>query len=374
MEWEGCWYIDTALPFGLRSAPKIFNAVADGLQYILEDCGVSCLHYLDDFFTWGRAGTNECARALDTALSCCAKLGVPVAEHKTQGPVTKLVFLGIEIDSVSRTLRLPEEKLCRLQVNIREWQEKRVCTKRDLLSIIGLLQHACCVVRPGRSFLRRMISLSTRAKKLHHKIQLNVGFRSDLCWWATFLTHWNGVGMVQDPGGHEEVIVTSDASGSWGCGAFVSSGEWFQFQWPEPWSAVNITSKELLPIVMGTALWRKHWQGKAVKFRCDNAAVVAIVRSGTSKDELAAQLMRCLFLFEARFDLKLRAVHLPGRDNGAADALSCNDHMSFLSQVPSAHQAPTDIPHGLMKALVLDRPDWTSRSWTGLLNSISQKD
>ncbi len=36
--------------------------------------------------------------------------------------------------------------------------------------------------------------------------------------------------MVQDPGGHEEVIVTSDASGSWGCGAFVSSGEWFQFQ------------------------------------------------------------------------------------------------------------------------------------------------
>lgn len=178
-----------------------------------------------------------------------------MAEHKTQGPVTKLVFLGIEIDSVSRTLRLPEEKLCRLQVNIREWQEKRACTKRDLLSIIGLLQHACCVVRPGRSFLRRMISLSTRAKKLHHKIRLNVGFRSDLCWWATFLTHWNGVGMVQDPGGHEEVIVTSDASGSWGCGAFVSSGEWFQFQWPEPWSAVNITSKELLPIVMGTALW-----------------------------------------------------------------------------------------------------------------------
>ena len=29
MSWQGAIYIDTALPFGLHSAPKIFNAVAD---------------------------------------------------------------------------------------------------------------------------------------------------------------------------------------------------------------------------------------------------------------------------------------------------------------------------------------------------------
>lgn len=371
MEWEGSWYMDAALPFGLRSAPKIFNAVADGLQYILGVDGVTCLHYLDDFFIWGRAGTDECSRDLDRALKCCARLGVPVAENKTTGPVTKLVFLGIEIDSVAKSLRLPDDKLHRLQENIREWQGRRTCTKRDLLSIIGLLQHACCVVRPGRSFLRRMITLATKAKRLHHRIRLNAGFRSDLCWWATFLAHWNGTGMLPDVSGREEVIVTSDASGSWGCGAFWSSGEWFQFQWPESWRGIHITSKELLPIVMASALWGKHWQGKAVKFRCDNAAVVAIVRSGTSKDELAAQLMRCLFLFMAKFDLCLRAVHLPGKDNGAADALSRNDHMSFLSQVPAARHAPTAIPPGLARALVHNRPDWMSKSWTGLLSSIS---
>jgi hypothetical protein len=32
MEWEGAVYVDPMLPFGLRSAPKIFNAVADGLE------------------------------------------------------------------------------------------------------------------------------------------------------------------------------------------------------------------------------------------------------------------------------------------------------------------------------------------------------
>ena len=30
MEWKGQWYVDAALPFGLRSAPKVFTALADG--------------------------------------------------------------------------------------------------------------------------------------------------------------------------------------------------------------------------------------------------------------------------------------------------------------------------------------------------------
>ena len=30
VEWEGQVYVDCTVPFGLRSAPMIFNAVADG--------------------------------------------------------------------------------------------------------------------------------------------------------------------------------------------------------------------------------------------------------------------------------------------------------------------------------------------------------
>jgi len=32
MYWEGQVFLDTTLPFGLHSAPKIFNAEADGLH------------------------------------------------------------------------------------------------------------------------------------------------------------------------------------------------------------------------------------------------------------------------------------------------------------------------------------------------------
>ena len=80
-----------------------------------------------------------------------------------------------------------------------------------------------------------------------------------------------------------KVMMTSDASGSWGCGAFTSAGEWFQLEFPESWNDIHITVKELLPIVIGAAVWGCQWKGLTVTCQCDNAAVVAVVNSGKSK-------------------------------------------------------------------------------------------
>lgn len=45
--WKGDVFLDTALPFGLHSAPKIFSAVADALLFIMMSNGVdSSIHYL----------------------------------------------------------------------------------------------------------------------------------------------------------------------------------------------------------------------------------------------------------------------------------------------------------------------------------------
>ncbi len=51
MWWHGHTYVDKVLPFGLRSAPKLYNAIADGLLWILINSDqVLGIHYLDDFF------------------------------------------------------------------------------------------------------------------------------------------------------------------------------------------------------------------------------------------------------------------------------------------------------------------------------------
>ena len=182
----------------------------------------AALHYLDDYIFFGPSGTPECAEALKMALQLCERLGVPVSKLKIEGPATVLSFLGILLDTVALELRLPDDKLRRLKTLIQQWKLKKSCTKRELLSLrIGQLQHACRVVRPGRTFLRHMINLSTWAKELHHHLRLNASFRSDLQWWSIFLADWNGVSMMtRDPQIQPEAIVTSDASGTWGCGAF----------------------------------------------------------------------------------------------------------------------------------------------------------
>ncbi len=351
MQWDGHIYVDKVLPFGLRSAPKLYNAIADALLWILERSDeVEAIHYLDDFLLFGAPDSRQCEQALTKALSRCQALGVPVASRKTEGPSTVLIFLGVELDSNTMTVRLPAPKLDRLRREILRWEGRKSCTKRELLSIIGLLQHACSVIKPGRSFLRQMIELSKCVHELHYRVRLNAG--------------WNGACPMSSLGHQKpQVTLTSDASGSWGCGASTSNGEWFQLQWPGSWDGIHITAKELLPIVVGAAVWGSVWEGSTVLCLCDNAAVVAIVNSGRSKMDRAMHLMRCLSFFLARWGISLVCRHVPGSLNGAADALSQNAFPSFQRLVPGASITPTVIPDNLLQCLVLGTPDWTKLDW-----------
>ena len=135
MEWKGAIYIDTCLPFGLRSAPKLFNVMADLLEWILLHQGVSCiLHYLDDYLTMGPPGTQICQQNLRMPIEVRAMLGIPLALNKGEGPSTTLEFLGILLDTVRMESRLPPEKLTR-DPNVHSGMaNKKECNKeRDLV-------------------------------------------------------------------------------------------------------------------------------------------------------------------------------------------------------------------------------------------------
>ena len=101
---------------------------------------------------------------------------------------------------------------------LKEWRGRKAGKKRDLLSIIGTLHHASKAVRQGRTFLRRLINLSMAVKHVDNFVRLDISAQSDIQWWWGFAESWNGVSMLlrQDTE-NPQVIVTSDASGSWGC-------------------------------------------------------------------------------------------------------------------------------------------------------------
>ena len=108
LEGKGVATMMLSCHFVLCSAPKIFNAVADGLQWILGEVGVEGLHYLDNYIIFGAPHTQECRQALDRALGLCKRLDVPIAAHKTEGPATVIQFLGIELDSGAMEARLTQ--------------------------------------------------------------------------------------------------------------------------------------------------------------------------------------------------------------------------------------------------------------------------
>ena len=281
-------------------------------------------------------------------------------------------LLGIELDSELLELRLPPEKLEKLKGLVTRWRKRRSCSKRELQSLAGHLNHACKVVRPGRRFLRGIFGLISQFGKRDHMIRLNAAFRADLEWWHIFVSSWNGVSMM----GRESLLIPgveiwSDASGSWGCGA-VWDLQWLQVKrsdWPS-FTTATIAVKELLPIIVAAAIWGQAWGGSTVMCHCDNQGVVAAVRGGYCKDPAMAHMLRCLFFLEAKFGFSLSAEHVSGKDNGAADAISRNKLDTFFKLVPKAHPAACQAPAGLVEKLVA-QGHWTSDDWKAWLGTLS---
>ena len=93
----------------------------------------------------------------------------------------------------------------------------------------------------------------------------------------------------------------SDAAGTFGCGAFTSTHQWFQITWPEDWQLIHSKAKELLPIAVAAAIWGSRWSRQRIRFRCDNMAVVELLKSRTSQDQLLMHFLRCLSFYAACF-------------------------------------------------------------------------
>ena len=105
LSWRGDTLVDGALPFGLRSAPKLFTAVADALLWAIGRCGVvRAMHYLKDFLLLGPPNSVECGQALQGSLQLRDHLGFPITPHMLDGPALRLSFLGILIDTDWDTL------------------------------------------------------------------------------------------------------------------------------------------------------------------------------------------------------------------------------------------------------------------------------
>lgn len=139
--------------------------------------------------------------------------------------------------------------------------------------------------------------------------------------------------------------------------------------WSGPTTDYHITVKEMIPVVIAGALWGSLWHGRTVLVQCDNAAVVSIVNHGSSKNEQAMHLARCLAFIMAKFNFHIVANHIKGVHNIKADALSRNNLPLLQSLYPQASEEGKLISQSLLDLLMVSKPDWTSQCWTELWSS-----
>ena len=218
-------------------------------------------------------------------MHVCLQLGIPLALEKLEGPSQSLTFLGIVLDTQSMEARVPDDKLLRIRTQLAAWLGKQKATKREILSLVGLLQHTTKVVKSGRTSFSRMYSSAAKLRELHYYTKLTKGFRSDLHWWHVFVNSWNGISFLESI--HSRTVadyyIATVASGSWGCGGWFIE-HWFQYAWPPDWSSINIMAKELVPIVLSCAVWSPLLSKRHTEFHCDNQSFVNVINKGSSKN------------------------------------------------------------------------------------------
>ena len=153
---EGKLYAFTGMPFGLASAPFICTMILSVVAHQLHQAGIVLVRYLDDFLIIA-ASESVCAQQLIIAQSIFAQFGLVVNPDKTEGPLQCITFLGVEIDSVHRTLRVTEERMQELLQLLEQCSAADHMTGHMLASLVGKLSFAAACLPGARPFMRHLL-------------------------------------------------------------------------------------------------------------------------------------------------------------------------------------------------------------------------
>ena len=321
VSWRDQVFIDTALPNGLRTASTACQRTTNAVKYMHKQDGHDAVNYVDDFC--GCELPDVAQTAFDDFFGLLGELGLEVSHEKTVPPTTCLTFLGTMVDTVQLTLSIPPDKLEEVRSELLRWKNVKSVTKRQLQSLLGKLFWISRCVRPGRTFLSRMLDTLRRLKYNYSRTRLSTEFRLDLAWWQNFMETYNGVSMMplQEWTEPDGVLATDACLG--GCGG-VCEEEFFHTEFPTVviQMGLDINQLELMAILVAARLWAPKLVGRRLLVYSDNKPSVSVLNSGRSKDKILNKCLRELWLLAATYEFEIKALHIRGTENRLPDYLS----------------------------------------------------
>ena len=315
LKWRDVTFFDTCLLFGSRHGMQIFQRLSDAVRFMMRRDGFDVVNYVDDFVGIGVPSVAQ--RSYDRLCEILGDLGLDISVKKLVAPCTKVTCLDVDINTVDRTIAIPEDKMRRIENMLHDWQLKTFASRQQLQSLLGNLLYIHKCIKPARIFLNRMLHL-LRDNYDKSSITLTHDFRRDLRWFVKFVRSYSGTSFFD----HKPIEATIELDacltgfgGRWGSWVYHVPIE-------KEYKNLAITQLETLNILVALRLFAFYWHRKKVHVRCDNLAAVQVLTSGKTRDPFLAACARNVWMVAAQADIQVKYSHIPGSKNEVADILS----------------------------------------------------
>jgi Reverse transcriptase (RNA-dependent DNA polymerase) len=336
---SGRYYRFTRLPFGLSTAPRVCTELLDVVSGVMRERGIKHVRYLDDFLYIGSTPSEVAANML-SAEQILFDFGLRVNGKKTVDATQRIVFLGIELDSLSCSIACSRERIDELINLIDQTLGQSKITMSQLRTLVGKFSFAAQVLQGARAFMRRLRGELDNLSKPHFRVRFTTPMKEDLRFWRGYINVWNGRRLWVNT--EPVLVVSSDASLN-GFGGLVEfdreerlSGQAWSGSWSTKHSHQTNDSGRMVWMELYAALFAitkiaKSVSNCAVKLILDNATDVSILNRWSARSSDLSTLLREIAKIAADKNISLVAEHRSGVDNVWPDLLSRPELHCFRS-------------------------------------------
>ncbi|HEY5813549.1 MAG TPA: reverse transcriptase domain-containing protein [Terrimicrobiaceae bacterium] len=348
-EWKGEYYQEACLPFGLATAPVLFNLFAEAFEWMLKHLlqWSDTTHYLDDFIrVISKQQTHTITQAEEDYLDLTLVLGIPCNTSKDRCGTTVEV-LGIEIDTSIFEARLSAEKLSKAITVTEACLNQVSLSLREAQRLCGFLNFCCKVVRIGRNFMSSLwefIAAFDPGPPARRRI--NFCLREDIRWWHTTLPLINGILFFDDTNRRTVQVFTdaclhglggfyySDADDNWKEQLhIIKHSQSFSTRIPALYASEHINVLELQAILFAFQAWAINFHRCRVVVNTDNKTAYNGLLSQRLRGRSNSPLRQILCI-AAQHDITVEPRWLSSEDNLLADALSRHDSTTVANLCP----------------------------------------
>ena len=254
-------YFDTRCPFGLKTSAMICQRTTKAVVHCFTQLGFLADVYLDDFY--GADLPARASTAFTSLKQLLQELGLQTSPDKDSPPSTKMVCLGIDVDSEEMSLSVPAFREQELLQELSLWSQSSRYTKKPLQSLLGKLSFVTACVKPGRIFMACLLNNLRSFSQSRSSCPISDDMRADISWWSSFLPLFNGVSLIKASScDFSDLHFATDASLTGGGAICLDECFHFQFSPDILTGASHISSLELYTIVVAVQFWAPNTRSR----------------------------------------------------------------------------------------------------------------